>query len=154
MKLLSQYIKQMLFEADDEDKSDDKKKDSGENSGDDKKDDKEEHTTRRGNIKFTIWESPDVKVKWIKDNNKYQKIEYKYEDKDNKMYIDFLLGYQIDSWKLWIGKIGAVSYDDDPYCTFDTDKFAEAIVAALDKVEEFIDMVKEDPENYIQFYKD
>lgn len=108
---------------------------------------------RRGNIKFTIWEEPDKKVTWLEDNQKYQKIEYKYEDKKEQCFIDFLLGFQDDSWKLWIGKIGSCSYDDDPYCSFDTKKFAEAIVAALDKVEEFLDKVKEDQENYVQFYK-
>jgi len=110
-------------------------------------------STQRGDIKFTIWKAPDKKVKWLNDNESYQKIEYKLEDKENNLYIDFLLGYQEDSWKLWIGKIGSCSYDDDPYCTFETEKFAEAIVKALDKVEEFVDKVKEDPDNYIQFYK-
>jgi hypothetical protein len=107
----------------------------------------------RGNIKFTIWKAPDKKVKWLKDNEDFQKIEYKLEDKDEGLYIDFLLGFQEGSWKLWIGKIGSCSYDDDPYCSFDTDKFDEGIVAALDKVEEFVDKVKEDPDSYIQFYK-
>lgn len=110
-------------------------------------------STQRGDIKFTIWKAPDKKVKWLNDNESYQKIEYKLEDKENNLYIDFLLGYQEDSWKLWIGKIGSCSYDDDPYCTFETEKFAEAIVAALDKVEEFVEKVKEEPDNYIQFYK-
>lgn len=118
---------------------------------DDSKDEKEK-TTRRGNIKFTIWESPDKKVTWLDDNNKYQKIEYKLEDKDKGLSIDFLLGFQNGSWKLWIGKIGSCSYDDDPYCSFDTDKFAEGIVAALDKVEEFLQKVKDDPDNYVQYY--
>ena len=110
-------------------------------------------STQRGDIKFTIWKAPDKKVKWLNDNESYQKIEYKLEDKENNLYIDFLLGYQEDSWKLWIGKIGSCSVDDDPYCSLETEKFAEAIVKALDKVEEFIEKVKEDPDNYIQFYK-
>ena len=110
-------------------------------------------STSRGDIKFTIWKAPDKKVKWLKDNESYLKIEYKLEDKEEGLYIDFLLGFQDDSWKLWIGKIGSCSYDDDPYCSFDTDKFAEGIVAALDKVEEFVKKVKDDPESYIQFYK-
>ena len=110
-------------------------------------------TTSRGDIKFTIWKAPDKKVKWLDDNESYLKIEYKLEDKKDGLYIDFLLGFQDDSWKLWIGKIGSCSYDDDPYCSFETKKFAEGIVATLDKVEEFVDKVKEDPENYIQFYK-
>jgi len=108
----------------------------------------------RGDIKFTIWEEPDKKVHWIKNNNKYQKIEYKYENKEKNIYIDFLLGFQDEEWKLWIGKIGSNSYDNDPWCSFETNSFSEAIVAALDKVEEFLDDVKENPDNWIQFYKD
>lgn len=114
--------------------------------------DKEKQSTERGKIKFTIWEEPDKKVTWLNDNEKYQKIEYKYENKKEGLSIDFLLGFQEDSWKLWIGKIGSCSYDDDPYCSFDTKKFSEGIIAALDKVEEFLDKVKEDPSNYVQFY--
>lgn len=113
-----------------------------------------EKTTERGNIKFTIWEAPDKKVKWLDDNKSYQKIEYKYEDNKKNIFIDFLLGFKDGSWKLWIGKIGSVGYDDDPYCSFKTDKFADAIVKALDKVQEFLDEVREDPINYVQFYKD
>lgn len=131
MKSLSQYIKEAS-----EEKEEDKEK-----------------TTRRGNIKFIIWEEPDKKVNWLDNNQKYQKIEYKYENKDDQCFIDFLLGFKNESWRLWVGKIGSVSYDDDPYCDFETTKFAEAIVAALDKVEEFLDKVKEEPENYVQFYK-
>ena len=110
-------------------------------------------STTRGDIKFTIWKAPDKKVRWLEDNEAYQKIEYKLEDKEEGLYIDFLLGYQEDSWKLWIGKIGSCSYDDDPYCSFETKKFSEGIIAALDKVEEFVGKVKDEPENYIQFYK-
>ena len=54
---------------------------------------------------------------------------------------------------MWIGKIGSTSYDDDPYYDLKTKKFAHAIVNALDKVEEFIAKVEEEPENYVQFYK-
>lgn len=111
-----------------------------------------EKTTQRGKIKFTIWEEPDKKIKWLEDNKKYQKIEYKLEDKEKGLSIDFLLGFKDGSWKLWIGKIGSCSYDDDPYCSFETEKFAEGIVAALDKVEEFLKMVEEDPQNYVQYY--
>ena len=110
-------------------------------------------STSRGDIKFTIWKAPDKKVRWLNDNESYLKIEYKLEDKEEGLYIDFLLGYQEDSWKLWIGKIGSCSYDDDPYSSMETKKFSEAIVKALDKVEEFVSKVKDDPESYIQFYK-
>lgn len=133
MNSLKQYILEQIIKEDD-------------------KQDEEEKTTRRGQIKFTIWEEPDKKVTWLDDNEKYQKIEYKLEDKDTGISIDFLLGFQDGSWKLWIGKIGSCSYDDDPYCSFDTDKFSEGIVAALDKVEEFLQKVKDDPDNYVQYY--
>ena len=109
-------------------------------------------SVKRGDIKFTIWKSPDQKVRWLHDNEEYLKIEYKLEDKEDNLSIDFLLGFQGGSWKLWIGKIGSCSYDDDPYCSFDTAKFAEGIVAALDKVEEFVKKVKDDPEDYVQYY--
>jgi len=110
-------------------------------------------STSRGDIKFTIWKAPDRKVKWLNDNETYQKIEYKLEDKEEGLYIDFLLGFKDGSWKLWIGKIGSNSYDDDPYCSFETKKFEEGIIGALDKVEEFVKKVKDDPDSYIQFYK-
>ena len=73
--------------------------------------------------------------------------------KEKDIYIDFLLGFQYNSWKLWIGKIGAISYDDDPWCDFRTSSFKKAILAALDKVVEFIDDVEEDQQNWVQFYK-
>ena len=111
-------------------------------------------TTERGDIKFTIWEAPDKKVKWLDNNEDYQKIEYKYEDNKKNIFIDFLLGFKDDSWRLWIGKIGSVSYDDDPYSNLETDNFADAVVKALDKVQEFIKDVKKEPVNYVQFYKD
>ena len=109
-------------------------------------------STERGDIKFTIWKAPDKKVRWLNDNESYLKIEYKLDDKEAGLHIDFLLGFKDGSWKLWIGKIGSCSYDDDPYCSFETKKFDEGIVAALDKVEEFVQKVKDEPEDYIQFY--
>ena len=105
---------------------------------------------QRGDIKFTIWKAPDKKVTMLDDDEPFQKIEYKLEDKD--LSIDFLLGTQEGSWKLWIGKIGSCSYDDDPYCDFDTTSFKKAIIKSLDKVEEFIQKVKDDKQNYIQYY--
>lgn len=117
-----------------------------------KKKEKEKDIKLRANIKFTIWKQPDLKVKWLKDNEKYQKIEYKYEDNAECLFIDFLLGFKDDTWYLWVGKIGSCSYDDDPYKDLKTNKFSEAIIAALDAVEEFINKVKEEPDNYVQFY--
>lgn len=117
---------------------------------------KGEELNRRGDIKFTIWKAPDKKVFWINDNEKYQKIEYKHEDKQKKLSMSFLLGFnsEKESWELWVGKIGGVTYDDDPLCDLETKKFAEAIVKGLDKVEEYIKKVEEDPQNWIQYYKD
>lgn len=123
---------------------------------DDEKQEKDEgQSDIRKNIKFTIWEEPDKKLNWLTNNEKYQKIEYKHIDKENKIEIDFLLGFDkiAKSWKLWIGKIGATNYDDDPYYDLKTTKFAEAITFALDKIEEFIEEVKSDPQNWIQYYK-
>ena len=34
----------------------------------------------RDSIQFTIWQRPEKKIKWLSNNDKYQKIEYKYED--------------------------------------------------------------------------
>jgi len=165
MKTLKQYIleadesNEMDLDALDSDNPDgksDKDKEDSENDEDnaDDKDNEKKKLIRRGNIKFTIWEEPKKKVNWLNNNEKYQKIEYQYRDKEKNIDIDFLLGFQDNSWKLWIGKIGAITYDDDPWCDFKTNKFSEGIVAALDKVEEFIDDVEENPDNWVQFYKE
>lgn len=118
---------------------------------------KEAKTSKiKDNIKFTIWQRPEKKIKWLSDNKTYQKIEYKFEDHEEMIFIQFLLGYveSDKTWKLWAGKIGGVSYDDDPYCKLDTEKFSEAIVTACDKIEDIINKVKEDPLNYIQYYRE
>ena len=109
----------------------------------------------RDGIQFTIWRRPDKKVKWLSDNEKYLKIEYKFEDYDEMIFIQFLLGYDKEdqTWMMWVGKIGAASYDDDAYCSLKTKKFSEAILNACDEIEKFIDKVKETPINYIQYYK-
>ena len=117
------------------------------------KEEDKKKTTKRGDIKFTIWEESDKRVNWLDDNESYQKIEYKHEDKEKNIFIDFLLGFKDNSWRMWIGKIGSTSYDDDPYYDLETKKFVHAIVNALDKVEEFVAKVEEEPENYVQFYK-
>lgn len=116
----------------------------------DNKDEKDDSI--RSNIQFTVWQEPDKKVTDLENNDKYQKIEYKHEDKDKNISIDFLLGYKDSSWQLWVGKIGSCSYDDDPYFSFDTDNFKKAIVMSLDKIEEFIKNVEDDPDDYIQYY--
>lgn len=118
--------------------------------GDDKKADL---PIKRGDIIFTIWESPDTKVTELKNNNAYQKIEYKLEDKKSGLSIDFLLGFKESSWQLWVGKIGSCSYDDDPYKSLNTDNFKKAIVDSLDIIEEFLEKVIDDPTDYVQYYK-
>lgn len=133
MKSLSKYIaEKYIYEEEDKDKN--------------------EKTTERGEIKFTIWKAPDKKVPWLKKGEKFQKIEYVYQDKEKGIEIDFLLGVENKEWKLWVGKIGSTSYDDDAYCSFDTEDFAEGIVACLDKVQEMIQDVKDNPDNWVQFY--
>jgi len=130
-KLLENYIMLLVSEATDE---------------------AQKKTTERGEIKFTIWTEPDTKVKWLEEGESFQKIEYKYENKEKGIKIDFLLGQEGEDWKLWAGKVGSTSYDDDPYCDLDTTEFKYAIINALDKVEEIIKDVKENPDNWVQFY--
>lgn len=125
-------------------------------ASDQNSEEQDESVNRRKDIMFTIWKEPDKKVKWLKDNEKYQKIEYKHEDKSRKMSMSFLLGYdkENDTWKLWVGKIGAITYDDDPLCSLETNKFSQAIIKGLDKIEEYIKKVEDDPSDWIQYYKD
>lgn len=125
-------------------------------ANDNNSEEQDESVNRRKDIMFTIWKEPDKKVKWLKDNEKYQKIEYKYEDKSRKMSMSFLLGYdkENDTWKLWVGKIGAITYDDDPLCSLETNNFSQAIIKGLDKIEEYIKKVEDDPSDWIQYYKD
>lgn len=111
-----------------------------------------EKLTERGEIKFTIWTGPDKKVSWLDSNTGYQKIEYVYRNQKDGMEVDFLLGYQEGTWKLWVGKVGSVSYDDDPYCDLKKHEFKDGILAALDKVQELIAEIKENPSNWVQFF--
>jgi hypothetical protein len=114
----------------------------------------EKPVLKRGDIKFTIWEKPDKKVNWIKSNKDYLKIEYQLKNEKKGVAIDFLLGFKDNSWKLWVGKIGATTYADDPYCSFDTTKFSEAVMRCLDKVEKFVKDVYNNPDNWVQYYID
>lgn len=142
MKSLLDYI---IFEKEekDEKKSSDKKE----------KDDKKKLPVERKDMIFTVWESPDRKVKELKANDAYQKIEYKLNDKKSGLQIDFLLGFKQNSWHLWVGKFGSCSYDDEPYKKLETENFKSAIIKSLDTIEEFLEKVLEDPMNYVQFYK-
>lgn len=109
-----------------------------------------QESSYRKNIKFTIWNDSGKICEWIDDNNSYQKIEYKFLEND--LSICFLLGFKNNSWHLWIGKIGAITYNDDPYCSLECSKFSEAISKSLDKIDEIINMIKSDKSNWIQFY--
>lgn len=109
-------------------------------------------STVRGEIKFTIWETPFKKVNWLDDNKNYQKIEYQYKNKKLGIEIDFLLGFKDKSWRLWIGKIGTIYYDDDPWVDLKCNNFGDAIMQSLDYVENFIKDVKSNKDNWVQFY--
>lgn len=108
----------------------------------------------RADIKFTIWEDPKKQVRWLTDNNAYQKIEYQYKNTTKNIFIDYLLGFKDDSWQLWAGKIGRCTYDDDPYCDLKTSDFAHAINNSLDKIEQLLQDVLDDPQNYVQYYRE
>ena len=108
----------------------------------------------RADIKFTIWEDPKKQVRWLTDNNAYQKIEYQYKNTTKNIFIDYLLGFKDDSWQLWAGKIGRCTYDDDPYCDLKTSDFAHAINNSLDKIEKLLQDVLDDPQNYVQYYRE
>lgn len=104
----------------------------------------------RREVKFTIWNSDGKKVKWLNDNKSYQKIEYQYTTND--VEIQFMIGYDENSWKLWIGKIGAIIYNDEPYYSFETQNFSTCIINAIDKVIEIIKDIESNKKNWIQFY--
>lgn len=146
MKRLQEYIEEcLLIEAEDEKSEDGAKNDKDSNEGDEK-------TTERADIKFTIWKEAGVKVDWLEKYDPYQKIEYVYKNKEDNICIDFLLGFKDNKWQLWAGKDGAIGYDDDPFFNLKERRFDKAIVAALDKVQEIIQDVKDNPDNWPQFY--
>ena len=136
-----------------DDNSEDESTDDSKDKKDSKEDKEEEKLKLRAGIKFNVWKEPKKKIDWLHDNKSYQKIEYKFRDTDKKINIHFLLGHQDDGWKLWAGVIGVVSYDDDPYCDLDAKNFKDAILNSLDKIIDFIQEVKDDPVNWVQFYK-
>ena len=141
-----------------EDKPKDNKKKDEEPEGDDPKDDKgsepeiDPELKERAEIKFKIWKDGGELANWITDKDGYQKIEYVYKDKEKGITIDFLLGRKDGSWFIWAGKDGAVNYDDQPYKDLETPYFRDAIMNSLDKIQELIKDVKEDPDNWAQYY--
>ena len=136
---------------------DDEKKDE-EPEGEDPKDDKgsepeiDPELKERAEIKFKIWKDGGELSDWITDKDGYQKIEYVYKDKEKGISIDFLLGRKDGSWFIWAGKDGAVNYDDQPYKDLKTPYFRDAIMNSLDKIQELIKDVKENPDNWAQYY--
>lgn len=109
---------------------------------------------RRADIKFKIYTAPDKQVDDLKKGEKYLKIEYIYKDKKKDIEIDFLIGKKTDekNWSLYVGKVGSVSYDDDPYKSLKTEKLSKAINNAVEEVIDLIKEVEKDKDNWVQFY--
>ena len=150
---------------------DDKKDDSSskeDSKGDEKKDETPEEEDpkddkgsepeidpelkERAEIKFKIWKDGGELANWITDKDGYQKIEYVYKNKEKGITIDFLLGRKDGSWFVWAGKDGVVNYDDQPYKDLKTPYFRDAIMNSLDTIQELIKDVKENPDNWAQYY--
>ena len=109
----------------------------------------------RSQIVFTIWEAPEKKVSELASNTEYQKIECKYQEKpdaDEGIKVSFLLGFKDNTWQLWAGKPGVVSYSDDSYVSLDEVEFYKAVNAAVDKCVELINQIKDEPNNWVQYY--
>lgn len=157
MKTLRDYIKfGQVFEREKPDKDDAEEKQDMKPVEDDASKEKRELSAKekqRGEIKFTIWNNRDEQSDWLNKGDKYRKIEYEHVDDKKNVEVDFLLGQRGDDWYLWVGKIGACSYDEQPYCDLKTKQFNTALINALDKVQELLDEIYKDPQNYIQFYK-
>ena len=146
-------LREFILEADESDEMDkDALKDDKEEKDEEKEKEEEERLKLRANVKFTIWKESKQQVDWLDNNEAYQKIEYKYIDEKKHISMHFLLGFKNDSWQLWVGKIGAVGYDDDPYFNLKKKNFKEGLLAAVDKVCDFIKEVEDDPKNWVQFY--
>lgn len=138
----------------DEPKDDENKDEEGEDPKDDKGSEPEidPKLKERAEIKFKIWKDGGELADWITDRDGYQKIEYVYKDKEKGITIDFLLGRKDGSWFVWAGKDGAVNYDDQPYKDLKTPYFRDAIMNSLDKIQELIQDVKDNPDNWAQYY--
>ena len=131
---------------DDESKEDDPKDDKGSEPEIDPK------MKERAEIKFKIWKDGGERADWITDKDGYQKIEYVYKDKKKGITIDFLLGRKDGDWHLWAGKDGGINYDDEPMYDLEAKTFQKAIMNSLDKIQDLIQDVKDNPDNWVQFY--
>lgn len=114
-------------------------------------------------IKWDIWEEPGVKVNWLKDNRSYNKIQFTYKDTDRGIEICFLMGFTDNdntdgsesmpaSWKMWVGKSGAVSYADDHAWDLKTENFTEAVMKSLDIIADFVRTVEDNKNDYVAYY--
>jgi len=124
-------------------------------SSKDKKDDDKKRKEIRKKLQFHIYKDDGHLVPRLRDNEDYQKIDCVYEESEDyndgiKVY--FLLGRKDDSWYLWAGKPGVLSYTDFPYKDLNTKHFAEALVNALDEAEDLILQIKAEPKNWVQYY--
>lgn len=154
MKTLREYIyNQQIFEREKPDKNEQEDMKPAEDTKSKEQREMSEKDKQRSQIKFTIWNNKDEQSEWLNKGDKYRKIEYEHVDDKKNVEVDFLLGQRDDEWYLWVGKIGACSYDEQPYCDLKTKQFNTALINALDKVQELLDEIYDDPENYIQFYK-
>lgn len=114
-------------------------------------------------IKWDMWEEPSVKVNWLKDNYSYNKIQFTYKDTDKGIEICFLMGFTDNdnadaegtlnaSWKIWVGKAGAVSYADDYTWDLKTDNLSDAIMKSLDTIIDFVHTVEDNKNDYVAYY--
>lgn len=114
----------------------------------------------RAAVKWEMWEEPSVKVNWLKDNYYYNKIQFIYRDTDKGIEICFLMGFTENdsadklpsSWKMWVGKTGAVSYGEEWSWDLKTEDLKEAIMKSLDVIVDFIRTVEGDKHNYVAYY--
>ena len=115
----------------------------------------DESTKIRSQLKFIIYKEDGSTMKFLNDREPYQKISCLYqegEDYEAGIAIEFLLGREDDTWQLWAGKPGVVNYSDEPYKDLKTKKFSDAVNNAVDEAEKFIETVKKEPNNWVQFY--
>lgn len=104
-------------------------------------------------IKWTIWDSNQKRIYDVNAvNQNYNKIEYLYIDKKKNIKIQFLMGLLDNTWHIWVGKIGGTYYSDEPYCDLKTGNFKLAVIKSLDKVATFVLNVKNNPDNYQNYY--
>ena len=85
-------------------------------------------------VVFNIYDDQGNIVSELKDDSKFQKIEYTYKDE-----FQFLLGKTDNKWFLWVGKPGVVAYSDPPYKEIDTKQTSEAINLASKEIGVYID---------------